>query len=406
MLPRADIITVNPVGRADPLASLETVGDARQQAFQRSLAGLLGKSMQGEVLSKLTDGSFIVKVAGASARMLLPPGVQVGADVPLTLVSISPRPTFQIGATEGGQPVQGFSEAGPALLPGPAGAAARAVPLAYAEGGAGAAATAPAARMSASHAAALLGKAPLLPADQLPAIDHESTPASLSAAARVITSVLGAALKSDNQSTSIISRTPLVAGPTVDPQRMAAALKDAIGKSGLFYESHVAEWSDGKRTLAELAVEPQMQRAAAPQGPEAGARQPAPPTDPVTAQLINAQLASQEQGKVSWQGQLWPGQQMQWEINKDAPDRHGADGDGAPEPGWRSGLRFRFPLLGEIAATVVLRGEQLHIQVQAGSADTAALLRAHAAALASRLEAAGTTLSSLTIGSGQAGGND
>ncbi|MDB5909250.1 MAG: flagellar hook-length control protein FliK, partial [Massilia sp.] len=95
MLPRADIIAVNPVGRTEALPSLEGVGDARQQAFQRSLAGLLGKSMQGEVLSKLTDGSFIVRVAGNAARMQLPAGAEVGAKVTLTLVGLDPRPTFE-----------------------------------------------------------------------------------------------------------------------------------------------------------------------------------------------------------------------------------------------------------------------------------------------------------------------
>ena len=449
MLPRADIITVSPVGRAEAVTSLEGVGDARQEAFQRSLAGLLGKSLQGEVLSKLTDGSFIVKVAGASARMLLPPGVRVGSEVPLTLVAVSPRPTFEIGGRQGGPATPVYSEAGPALLPGPAGAAARAAPLVYLEGGNGPAApsapahpAAPGAAAAAglalpaaapeagaapqpavlltaqqaaqaaaglaarpnSMAAALLNKAPLTPSDQLPAVDPKSTPASFSEAAKVIASVLTTALKTDNPPTAIIARTPLVNGPTIQPEHMAAALKDAIGKSGLFYESHVAEWAAGKRGLGELVQEPQMQRALNASAPEAAARQQAPATDPATAQFINLQLSTNEQSRVAWQGQVWPGQAMQWEIEKDAPESRGGEDEPA-EPGWRSGLRLRFPLLGEIDATVSLVGGQLHIRVAAGSGAVGSLLRGNAAQLTAALDAAGAPLSSLDIRSG-AGGQD
>jgi hypothetical protein len=44
--------------------------------------------------------------------------------------------------------------------------------------------------------------------------------------------------------------------------RPACALRDAVASSGLFYESHVAEWAEGKRPLASLLLEPQMQKAA------------------------------------------------------------------------------------------------------------------------------------------------
>lgn len=501
MLPRADIITVNPVGRTESLGNTDGAGDARQEAFQRSLAGLFGKALQGEILSKLTDGSYIVKVAGAAARMQLPAGAQVGGQVPLTLVALSPRPTFQISAGQG----HAYAEAGPALLPGPHGAAARGAPLVYLEGGdqphlrgelrattapgprgappapatpgapatpatpaapaapgapapeaggsapspeaaprllshaailpgktpgipagrlpatdpnsappslgetagasapalPGAAAPAEAAPRALSHAAMLLGKAPIIPADQLPAIDPKSTPASLSEAGRVITGVLTAALKAEHAPVSSIARTPLVDAPTVAPEQLAAALKAAVGKSGLFYESHLAEWSEGRRSISELRQEPQMQRALAM---DAGARQQGA-TDPALAQLINLQLATQEQSRVAWQGQLWPGQQLHWEISKDAPEgRERQPGAGEPaQPLWRSALRLRFALLGELEASVVMTGEQLHIQIQAGSSGVGRVLREHASALGAAMEAAAIPLSSLSIGAPEDG---
>src|SRR4051812_45800400 len=113
MLPR-DLLAVSPLVRAAAPTALEALGDPRQQAFQRALAGQLGKSLQGEILSKLSDGSFVVRVADTAARMQLPAGAQVGAQVPLTLVALTPRPTFEVG----GQPQAAFTEAGPPLPPG------------------------------------------------------------------------------------------------------------------------------------------------------------------------------------------------------------------------------------------------------------------------------------------------
>jgi hypothetical protein len=162
----------------------------------------------------------------------------------------------------------------------------------------------------------------------------------------------------------------------------------------MFYESHLAEWVGGERSLAELKGEPQM--ATGRHAMEAIT--PGVPADPATAQLISQQLATHEQGRVAWQGQVWPGQAMQWDIERDAPEgngKHGnTDGDGAP---WRSALTLRFAALGEMKANIVLAGDQVHIRLQAGSDASGEVLRAHAARLQEALEAAGTPLSTLAI---------
>lgn len=422
MLPRADVITVHPVGRADALVALEGVGDARQEAFQRSLAGLVGKSLTGEVLSRLTDGSYIVRVAGASARMLLPQGARVGAEVPLKLVAVSPRPTFELAQPDGRAASVVYTEAGPPLLPGALGTPARAAPLQLQETalplasapppdgeapqpGAAAARQGGEAPRVLSHAAALLNKAPLVPADRLPALTPNSPPASLSEAARVIGTVLATAREAGSPAPAIVARTPLLAAPAPEPQQLAVALKEALSSSGLFYESHVAEWADGKRALGDLVREPQMQRALNSQALDAAARQASPASDPATAQFINQQLHTQEQGRVAWQGQPWPGLPMQWEVQRDAREERGRDGEPA-EPAWRSGVRFQFALLGEVTANVVLSGGQLQVRVQAASEETGALLRASAASLAGALEAAGTPLAGLDIRGPRDGGDE
>ncbi|NRR30049.1 flagellar hook-length control protein FliK [Oxalobacteraceae bacterium] len=97
MLPRLDA-SVAPVKPADSATPVQPAGEPRQAAFQRSLQSLVGQSMAAQVLSQYSDGSFLVKVAGNQARMLLPPGVQVGTEVPLTLIAANPRPVFQFGS--------------------------------------------------------------------------------------------------------------------------------------------------------------------------------------------------------------------------------------------------------------------------------------------------------------------
>jgi len=369
MLPRADI-SITPVGRLDPSARLAPVADPRQEAFSRSLATMVGRQLQGDILARLNDGSFLVRVGGSAARMQLPPGAQAGKSVPMTLIGLTPRPTFQVEG-QGGQLTQFEAEAPPA------GAAAP-----YLDGAdEGASATR---AQSGAQALARSGAAAL--PDLTPALPGGAAPVTLSETARALSSVLGMALAqpSAQPGDTIVARTALTPHPNASPEQLAAALKDAVGKSGLFYESHVAEWSAGQRSLADLVQEPQMQRAG-----QSG--------DTAAAQLINLQLQTQEQARVAWQGQVWPGQDMHWEIRRDEAERGQAREGEAPDAPWHSTLTLRFAALGEIGARLVLRGDQLALQLEAG-ADSSPVLRAHAARLEAAMAAAGTPLSSLTIG--------
>src|SRR3989338_5210268 len=42
-----------------------------------------------------------------------------------------------------------------------------------------------------------------------------------------------------------------------EPRLLAGALREALGKSGLFYESHQAQWIRGERSTSQLLEEPQ-----------------------------------------------------------------------------------------------------------------------------------------------------
>ncbi|PYD87635.1 flagellar hook-length control protein FliK [Pseudomonas syringae pv. pisi] len=356
MLPRELVGSVTPVTAARPA---EQAADPRQQAFAREMAPLLGKAIHGAIQARLTDGTFVVRFADTQARMQLPPGSQVGADVPMTLVGLHPRPTFQVGS----QTTTAFAEAGPAPQDD---ADAAHAPLSYREGAA------------VGRAGALLASGAALGAQAF-AGGTEAKNTTLSPTAQALAGVLAAAQKADSQLSAIVGRAPLVGGPGADPAALAAGLQQAFGKSGLFYESHVAEWARGALPLSELAAEPQQQAA------QGGVRPN--PQDPATAQFISMQLAAQEQSQLAWKGQLWPGQPMEWDVQREA------HGDGGGEQAiWHSRLRLRFPQLGELEAQLRMVNGALQVQFAAADDATAGLLREHMPELASALDAVGTPL--------------
>ena len=373
VLPRIDAPALRPVGPADPVHAAIPVGDARQEVFDRSLSSLIGRTIPVAVLAKMTDGTFLVRVAGNPARMALPEGAQVGTEVPLKVIPGTPRPAFQLAGALPSTPLT--YSAGKTATPLPGGADLASLP------------TADLAKVATRTLAATTQAPPA------PAGDPRTAP-QLSATGRALGDVIAASLKLPQPTEARVATAPIAAAPTADTRQIADGLQHAIDKSGMFYESHLAEWADGARPLAELKGEPQM--ATGRQAMEAV--RPGVATDPATAQLISQQLTTQEQGRVAWQGQLWPGQAMQWEIARDAPESRGRQGgdDGASAP-WRSKLTLRFAALGELGANIVLSGDQVHIRLQAGSDASGDALRAHAGRLQEALAAAGTPVATLAI---------
>ena len=93
--PRLDVRGVSATSAA---SSAQPVAAPRQEAFQRALSQMVGQTLPAQVLSKFSDGSFLVRVADTNARMLLPNGINTGDELPLTVVSGQPRATLQVGA--------------------------------------------------------------------------------------------------------------------------------------------------------------------------------------------------------------------------------------------------------------------------------------------------------------------
>ncbi|MBN4664789.1 flagellar hook-length control protein FliK [Pandoraea nosoerga] len=102
-----------------------------------------------------------------------------------------------------------------------------------------------------------LGDTPAQTAARLPTPIQQAT---LSAAARTIDTILRLAPESPGPiqaSAPVWPAAPGTGAPALAPL-VAAALREALSASGLFYESHLAQWASGSRSFEQLQAEPQL----------------------------------------------------------------------------------------------------------------------------------------------------
>ncbi len=239
---------------------------------------------------------------------------------------------------------------------------------------------------------------------------------------------------------------PLVAQP---PQSQAAVaelasrLTQSVTQSGLFYEAHQAQWIAGKRSLEILLQEPQgrksspaaFQHAAA----EVAARAISTADRPMTAEavmqalqasseklgaggaaqgtaqaqstqnlaqqvpddlrpLVQQQLDAAGTQRMIWQGEIWPQQTMEWEIERESERE--ADGSTEEEARWRTSLSLTTPRLGRVDANLQLSSRGVAITLATPHGASAADLRATAPLLAAALEAAGVPLLAFQVKEG------
>ena len=216
---------------------------------------------------------------------------------------------------------------------------------------------------------------------------------------------------------------------------LAPVLKDALSQSGVFYEAHQARWAAGQLPTEQLLQEPQGQHsnltptgqaalvsnasaatntdtaalntkpqeataisiAADQSAASARTQQPsATGLPPDLAPLVQQQLDALATQTFAWQGQIWPGQQMHWEIDDQQNEAGRGDAEAAAQ--WQSRLKLDLPQLGGIEATLRLRpGNEVAISLTADSKTTEANLDAAAAQLQQQFESAGLNLTQLIV---------
>ena len=198
-----------------------------------------------------------------------------------------------------------------------------------------------------------------------------------------------------------------VSDADIAPQ-IATRLAQAISNSGLFYESHQADWVSGRRPLESTAAEPQRafdpsrsapearppalsgmavpddlpanglvgtaadaagagQKAEAEGAPlrlETAARErndargleTAPPGE--LRPLVHNQLLGLSQHTLAWDGLAWPGQAMRIEIDDPEADGRPQTADEADAASrdlpWTTRVRMVLPGLGEVETTLTL----------------------------------------------------
>jgi len=252
---------------------------------------------------------------------------------------------------------------------------------------------------------------------------------TLSAVGRLIGFLLTG--QPDSPPATLAAGKPLLNAPlATNGAALATVLRQAIAQSGLFYESHQLQWISGKLDTAALLQEPQGQQSPAQQQPDVSASPQSTPRSSTTpAEAANARLAgllrqtpeagtsvvsqgtssaveaaegaegasnpnALSQGGPSratvvperlipvvhqqldamatqtyvWQGQVWPGQTMEWEIEDPQRDRQGDAGDAPAE--WNTTVRLSLPRLGGVEAQLILTPAGVALRLQADDADT------------------------------------
>lgn len=200
---------------------------------------------------------------------------------------------------------------------------------------------------------------------------------------------------------------PMLAAPPQGPgdsALLAGRLSTALEQSGLFYESHQARWLAGKLDTAALMQEPQSRSptppatpAAAPGGTETlstprAASEALAPIPERLLPLVHQQLDAVATQNFVWQGQVWPGQTMEWEIEDPAADGRSSD---EPDENWTSTLRLTLPRLGGVEVRLHLTPAGVAMRLIADSDTTRQALTAAENRLAEALAAADVPLTGL-----------
>lgn len=310
-----------------------------------------GQPITAKILEQLPDGRYKVQLAGRALSMQLPATARPGQDVRLVYVGPEPRLTFAL-----------------------------------------------------AH--------------------DQASSTTVSSAGR-----LAAALTAAGQKPATATVTaPLFEAMPMQGSEIAPRLREALTLSGLFYESHQAQWIDGQRPLNQLLREPQGKLSplvvgdtttvaangdvahplsalatqpateSNPETPPASQRDasPAAPAHPDSLPIIQQQLGALETGQILWQGQLWPGQFVDWKITEFA-DEHRAAAD--QESTWETQLNLALSALGSIDARLKLQQGGVAISLQVDDTAAVSLLQNRSAELVNAMTAAGLSVSEMRVSS-------
>lgn len=317
-----------------------------------------GQAVAARVQAQLPDGRFMVHVEGRDVAMSLPQGTQPGKDIRLSYVGEDRHANF-------------------VLL------------------------------------------------QSLPAVADEAP--SLSSAARLASTLMQTTAAADEMAPAL-PLSPVLDAPSTDPPLIEARLRQALSTSGLFYESHLSRWAAGEHRLEVLLLEPQAHLP--PRSAQLAAHLPAEaqttllshagmtaepvkgssvamgfmpgreaetptrlPAHPDTLPIIQHQLAALESGQIQWQGQLWPGQPMDWQIS----EYQGRHGNHPEQDGWETTIGLSLEELGDVEARLRIQQGRITVNLSSDRPEKSRLMRDHLDLLAVALETAGLGVNSISV---------
>jgi flagellar hook-length control protein FliK len=191
-----------------------------------------------------------------------------------------------------------------------------------------------------------------------------------------------------------VNPSPLTDSP-VQSKEMAEGLQKSFTHSGLFYESHLARWAEGKHSIEELRLEPQAKqpRDAAPSG-DKPASLPGSAVAENLEPLVRRQLDLIENPTLLWRGDVWPGQSASLEMR---PDQNNAGEPPTEIAPWTARLRLALPQLGGIDATVMLKDNSVTLTFNAKDGGAATTLQNARADLQDSLLAQGVHMAGFSV---------
>ncbi|OHC91300.1 MAG: hypothetical protein A3J99_02025 [Sideroxydans sp. RIFOXYD2_FULL_59_7] len=231
-----------------------------------------------------------------------------------------------------------------------------------------------------------------------------STSEQLGSTARLLSSLSQQPIRQDYVPPT--RREPLWIGERAAPDtaQLAGRLHQSLSHSGLFYESHQAQWIAGTRSTPQLMQEPQnllrpqtapsgtpptasqaaVATPALPAGAESGPRIPAIPEH--LQPLVQQQLQALENKQVVWMGQAWQGQDMRWEVREEG-GRSGNDDEDPKQ--WVTELHLDLPKLGGVTARLSMSGNAVSLKFEVADDRTARTMTAATEQLVASLTAHG-----------------
>jgi hypothetical protein len=308
-----------------------------------------GQRLPAHVLASLPNGRFEVRVGDQVLDLNLPRNTQAGESLELTFVGANPRMTFALTRD----------------------------------------------------------LANILPAN---------TPVTISDTAKFIGSLLQKGGEAAQAATQSGRAAPVMTELPAQAATLAQGLRQAVSQSGLFYESHQVQWLSGERKLESLLQEPQgklspllnkgdlpatqnvttsLKTAEAAAAVTASTEsKSSEPVHPQSMQIVQQQLQALDTRQIVWMGQIWPGQDMQWEIEEEASRREGEEHETTR---WNTHLNLQLPSLGGVNAKLAFVDGTIRIDIATDNDGSVDRMRNAQEALTQRFAASGLTLSGLNI---------